>query len=678
MSERLSHIRYSVEELKLLGCRGSLYRIYHELAGASGLKTLTNPVGSPSASIETPSLRTWRQESPAFFVSRSSLFMDAFRERFPGEKDGEQILTSASLAAAGKIVCFSRWIGDYGYPLDWHRNPVRGVSWPSDVHCSKIMAFEPSCGDIKMTWELNRFPHIFALARAYALTRDSRWARVFCEHLISWEDSNTFRAGANWSSGQELAIRSLAWIFGLHVFGHDDSFRENDFQRVMRLLHNHAEHIGRNISFARYAVHNNHLIGEALGLFAVGSLFPWFEKSEAWKETGKNLLENVCLNQFYDDGGYCQLSHNYHRLALHYYLWACRIGECSNNRLSSRIYEILDRSAAYLSAFMNVDGMLPNWGANDGALLNPWTNCEFADFRPLLTAIRYLTSGKRAFPSGPWDEELLWFFGTEALTAGVESYKRTSCNFPVSGLQILRRDGENFLVMRCGTVRDRFAQADQLHVDIWWKGLNVAIDGGSYVYNDELQYHRHFVGTRSHNTVVVDGRDQMHLHRRFKWLFWTKASLLSFDPKGEVTGEHYGYERLKGRIVHRRRVTFLPDGSCLVKDSLSQKRPAEHEFMLHWLINDFPYQIVKKTDSVVVMAFATGRGTLYLLIKSEGKPDFRAVRADSNEERPEGWQARYYGEKVPALSISMTQRSLRDISFVSLFTEDLKRIEEFA
>src|SRR4029079_8013630 len=88
------------------------------------------------------------------------------------------------------------------------------------------------------------------------------------------------------------------------------------------------------------------------------------------------------------------------------------------------------------------------------------------------------------------------------------------------------------------------SQIDMLHLDVWWRGQNVLVDAGSYQYNAAPAWHEHFMRNASHNTVVVDGRDQMLHRRQFKVLYWTRAQLLGFDdgPKRTVTvGEHYGY-----------------------------------------------------------------------------------------------------------------------------------------
>lgn len=671
----------ALKELRELGGRRAVYRLAYEGLNRSGLRRALQPVRDCRSTPEPDYLGHQRVDLAWFRCHRAPFFVSGVSARgavlrtvlSPVQLSG--LLEQADEALAGRIRCFSSWPADYGEPPDWHLNPRRGVSWPRDVHWSRVPAFEPKGGDCKLVWEINRFPHLYTWVRAYALTGDSRWVRAFCNQLKSWEEANPYRAGINWNSGQELAIRAMPWMLALYVFVDDAAFEEEDFKRLMRLLYLHGEHLLANINFARLAVHNNHLIGEALGLYILGSYFPWMKGAVRWRRVGRRLLEGECLGQFYTDGGYCQSSHNYHRLALHYYLWALRSGECLDEPFPRQIYDMLAKSALYLASFMNeADGRLPNWGANDGALLCSWTNCDYSDFRPILNSLRYLTTGKRAFKPGPWDEELLWLWGPGALEAEIDPYPRPQeVAYRESGLYLYREGPGDFAVFRCGSLRDRFGQADQLHVDLWWRGLNVAQDGGSYLYNDELEYHRHFVGTSSHNTVTVDGQDQMRLIRRFKWLELVRAEAKGPWREGDawlVDGAHYGYRRLGG-VVHWRRLAALGDGVYVVVDRVGGEDGSRHNYRMHWLLGDWPYTL-SRDGAWYRVRLETARGEYELAVAAVGPDnrhqsvDFSVVKGQEGQ-APRGWVSRYYGLREPALSVAAGVEGAEELFFVSVF-----------
>ncbi|RLB95626.1 MAG: hypothetical protein DRH50_03620 [Deltaproteobacteria bacterium] len=648
-----------------------IYRAIHELCSKAGLSTRFKPIIFPRDYPQVDlKLSEWKKSKKKFFIPARGEAEEILHSLI-GEYGVNRIIKQAERVAKGKILCFSRIEWDFGYPPDWHLNPLRGTRWPKYVHFSQVLALDDKIGDVKSTWELNRFPHVYYLVRAYYLTGDPHYVKIFTDHLKSWEEENPFRAGVNWASSQEVAIRALAWIYALYAFHEDEAFKEEDFRRLLRLLYLHGLHIEENLNYSRFLVPNNHLIGEALGLYAIGSLFPWFDRASNWKKKGKNLLQGRCLEQFYSDGGYCQASHNYHRLALHYYIWAVRIAECLHETFEGEVYSVLSRSLDYLISFMNMkDGKLPNLGPNDGALLNPWTVCDYSDFRPLLQTLSYITRRKRCFEDGLWDEELLWFFGPTAFASPVDPLVQASSTFPISGLHVLREDGTNFAVLRCGDVRFRSGHADQLHLDLWWMGINIAIDGGSYLYNDELEFHRYFMGTRSHNTVTVDGRDQMKLVRRFTWLGWTKARLLEFSPARSVEGIHCAYRRFRGDIVHRRRVIMLGKGDYIVKDVLTQRKSVTHRYTLHWLLADFEYEFQEKDRWIaIVLRTPVGLYAVEMQAKVDGVP-VRGVmeinRAKLTPE-PDGWYSRYYTEKLPAISVNLTVESDLGVEFWTRF-----------
>jgi len=682
---RLKKFVYLVKELKNLGAKGSLFRISYEFFNRSGTRRCLQPIKpcsniSPKAYLylgkEIMSLQRFRKEKNPFFIPEPVELAAGFK-KIP-QISPENIIREAALAEKGQIKCFSSWFTGFGNPVNWHLNPVRGVSWPASEHWSRVLTYERQCGDCKLTWEINRFPHLYTWFRAYVITRDSRWVKAWTTQLKEWEDANPYRAGLNWNSGQELAIRSLSWIAGLYLFLENENFCEEDFQRLLRLLYLHGEHICANINYAKLAVHNNHLIGEALALYILGSLFPWMRGAGKWKKKGRKFLERDCLRQFYKDGGYCQSSHNYHRLALHYYLWACRAGECLGEPFGKEVYHVLEKSLNYLLAMMNkTDGRLPNWGTNDGALLCPWTSCDYSDFRPVLNAVSYLTTAKRRFGNGPWDEELLWFWGIDALNKPVTEYEyKPITSFPESGLYCLRQDLNDFAVFRCGSLRDRFAQADQLHVDIWWRGLNVARDGGSYLYNDKLEYHNYFMGSGSHNTVTVDGQDQMLLIRRFKWLERVKAGKIVISEDAispEVAGEHYGYYRLPGKVIHRRRVISINNGIYIVIDYLTQEKAIKHRYDLHWLLGPWPCEMAEYQQWwAVCQNTHAGRYNLHTCVLSM---DFRFLKGVNcsvvkgvEGKNPRGWESRYYGNRQAVTSFKVSCLTDKNICFISIFS----------
>ena len=123
-----------------------------------------------------------------------------------------------------------------------------------------------------------------------------------------------------------------------------------------------------------------------------------------------------------------------------------------------------------------------------------------------------------------------------------------------------------------------------LHLDLWWGGLNLFADGGTYGYNDPRHWGEHFKSTAAHNTVEVGGRSQMHPGSRFLWLDWTEGVLLEANEEegGRASGEHSGYCAGGRGIMHRRHVLVADDDWLIVDDLWTEGASPAQEAVLRW------------------------------------------------------------------------------------------------
>src|SRR5208283_3793294 len=110
---------------------------------------------------------------------------------------------------------------DYGDPVNWHLNPLTGRSWKRDVHWTAALRDARQIGDVKLTWEIGRFPHAYLMGRAAAFFPDRAGVleEALSRQLASFEWECPFGYGVHWYSGQEVAIRAVALIFAYHAFG---------------------------------------------------------------------------------------------------------------------------------------------------------------------------------------------------------------------------------------------------------------------------------------------------------------------------------------------------------------------------------------------------------------------------------------------------------------------------
>ena len=619
----------------------------------------------PNLPYEIEEYANWRKNNPVKYLFNQ---VPTIPKKFKWDRD--HVIKEADQYLAGIARYFSKTDFQIGFPPDWHLDPLSNHHLPNNKHWAQIS--EKGETDIKYVWEASRFSQIFSLVRAFAHKQDDHYVNAFWTVIEDWMEKNPPNKGANWKDGQEAALRLLAISFGYFAFFNHKETTAEHIAKITILVGALAERICKNIDYAIFT-RSNHTISEGFGLWLTGTLFPELRNAEKYQKNGKKILEKEAAKQIYPDGSYSMHSLNYHRFVLHIYIFALRIAELNKIELSDCILQAIERSIEYLYNLMDLNtGKMPQYGSNDGALVLPLNSCDFGDYRPLLHAVYYLLHKKRLFPSGPWDEDLFWLFGAEAL--GSEQISKIQLKdyiFLDAGISKLSGN-DNQIFIRCGQLRDRPSHADQLHVDLWWQNKNIAVDAGTYMYGGEGYWKNGLAKTNVHNTICVDQEDQMQQFSRFIWVNWSQGSVLSHDNNNKFKywqGQHNGYLRLKDPVLHKRSVISLNGEGWLIVDHASGN--AQHDFTLNWLL-DRNFSMVGGEENTLQISLQSK------LIKAKfgvigGQLVFSTISADPASTR--GWISRYYGHKEPALSVQLNKQD-HEVMFWSFFGNETFTIEQ--
>lgn len=619
----------------------------------------------PNIPNEIEGYANWRKNNPIAYLFNQ---VPTIPKKIKWDRD--HVIKEADQYLAGITRFFSKTDFQIGFPPDWHLDPFLNHHLPNNKHWSQIS--EKGATDIKYVWEASRFSQIFSLVRAFAHKQDDHYVNAFWTVIEDWMEKNPPNMGANWKDGQEAALRLLAISFGYFAFLNHNETTAERIAKITILVGALAERICKNIDYAIFT-RSNHTISEGFGLWLAGTLFPELRNAEKYQKNGKKILEKEAAKQIYPDGSYSMHSLNYHRFVLHLYIFAIRIAELNKIELSDCIYQAIERSIEYLYHLIDLNtGKMPQYGSNDGALVLPLNSCDFGDYRPLLQAGYYILHKKRLFPSGPWDEDLFWLFGAEALTSEqLSKIQLKDYVFLDAGISKLSGN-DSHLFIRCGHLRDRPSHADQLHVDLWWRNKNIVVDAGTYMYGGEGYWKNGLAKTNVHNTICVDQEDQMQQFSRFIWVNWSQGSVLSHDKGNKFKfwqGQHNGYLRLKNPVLHKRSVISLNGKGWLFVDHASGN--AQHNFTLNWLLdNDF--SMVDGEENTLQISIQSK------LINAKfgaigGQFIFSTISADPASTR--GWMSRYYGHKEPALSVQLNNQD-HEVIFWSFFGDESFTIEQ--
>lgn len=662
-----------IEVVKNMGLAWTSFRIKYELEKKLGLiekkfkpielsnEELIDHMDIDGGNILHDFKKYIKYNSNKFFFNTQKL-LDA-QDVFFTQDITNNVINDADNICNNKFLYFNKSIAKF-QTIEWNVNPFSGKKAPLDKHWIKISDLGADFGDIKFIWELSRFPFVYSLVRAYRITSDEKYVVKFWELLESWIASNPLEIGVNYKCGQEMSLRIMAWIFGLYAFlDHKESTNQR-ITTLVKFIYYHISHVDKHFEFALKSVKNNHAISEAAGMYTVGLLFPFFKESKKWRKKGKYYLEKEGLRQIYKDGSYLQHSMNYQRLVVQNYTWVLQLAKLNGDSFSEELITRFKNCVKFL--YNNQDGKtgyLPNYGMNDGALIHPLSSNDYLDYRPQLNAAWHVLAGRRLYENGLHDENLLWICGEEALNSPIENCLRKSKGYSVGGYYNLQGEG-SFGLVRCGTYKDRPNQADMLHLDLWSNGENILTDAGTFSYNTDEEWLKYFNGTSSHNTIMINNKDQMEKASRFMWLNWTKSKLISFNQyeDGMVTfeGDHYGYKPL----THRRGVIHYKGQWVIIDDVFGDFSHEKDSFSLSWLFG--VRDVVKVKTNEWVLKTDKQKWNLSII----ESPSYKDKLYEGSIEPTKGWRSLYYGEKEPVSQLNINMKENKKIRIITVLSKD--------
>ncbi|WP_229215858.1 alginate lyase family protein [Dyadobacter frigoris] len=509
-----------------MGWQYTGFRIWYEIQRRTGILKLRFPVNPPGKKMVT--LEEWRTIPVNFFFSDQFLESN-FEERHP---DYRALSKRVEAIHQNRFLYFgSKW---FTVP-DWLTNPQNGFQYDVTKHWTEIPDFSRKAGDIKYVWEKSRFTFLYDLIRYdHHFGRDQS-ETVFLQ-IESWIDHNPVNCGPNWRCSQEITIRVLNWTFALQYYKKSSALNDELLSKILNSIYQQMRHVAENIHFSRIAIRNNHALTEALGLYLIGLLYPFFDESGNWKRNGKKWFAEEIAYQVYDDGTFLQFSMNYHRVLVQLLTWAIQLADLNHESWNEVVYDRARKSLKFLQTCQDTKtGWLPNYGNNDGALFFPLTDCHFRDFRPQLLALATVLEEKCNYGNGPWKEESVWL----NLNPDTIEDKTLREDFQIStflkGGYYVLRDHYTITFLRCGSYQNRPFQSDNLHLDIWVDGENILRDAGSYQYNTDQKWTNYFSGTASHNTVILGDHDQMRKGKRFIWYDWIKKGEGNWKEENDAT-----------------------------------------------------------------------------------------------------------------------------------------------
>lgn len=479
------------------------------------------------------------------------------------EKEKIRIVEEADNILEGKIKTFSSLELDYGNPISWNKNPITNQLISLNDKWYQISDFDKKKGDIKIIWEPSRMSQLLKLARAYILTKNKKYYLNFSFQLKDWYEKNKYSYGPNYKCGQENALRMINIIISSDIFRNYQLLTKEDEKYIRNIISGSYKKIFSNFYYAKNCIKNNHTISELVGLI-VGA---WCSNNEKLMKKYFKTLEKELDKQFFNDGGYIQFSFNYQRLSLQLVEFILSIKKELNLEFSERVLEKFKKSILLLNNLINKNGDIPNYGANDGALIFPVTSCDYRDFRPIINTIYYLLEKEILFKKDLFIEEIYWFSPDEEIKLELYNEKnimKESKSYNESGLYTLVNADDSFMMIVAQKLKSRPSQMDQFHIDLWHNEVNVLCDTGSYSYASEIG--KILSSTQGHNTLKIENLEQMSKKGAFLIYDWIKLEEVEWNIE-KFKGKYYS----KNGYFHQRSIS-LKNNEYMIEDIVEVRK----------------------------------------------------------------------------------------------------------
>ena len=464
-----------------------------------------------------------------------------------------------------------------GRDIRWRRDYSTGTE-TGIIYFRRIPYLDVArAGDHKSIWEINRHQHLVLLAQAYLLSGRETFLAEIVSQLESWFAQNPFQRSINWASALEVAFRTLSWIWVYHLVGHrfSNTFRH----RFLEELYRHGLHLEVNLSY--YFSPNTHLLGEAVALHALGSLFPHFPHAKRWEETGARVVRKELDRQVLADGCHFELSAYYHVYALDMFLFhAVLLGPHS---VDAGVYaDKLPRMAVFLDALIGSSGSLPFFGDDDGGrFFHPYGPRDRFGLATLATCGAFLNRPEWIRDPRYLDEQAAWWIGpghgsvTQARPQSPTVNR--SARFADSGLIVMAAQDVQVLIDTgsFGPGRAGHSHADTLSLVVRLGKEQILIDPGTYTYVADPVWRDRFRGTAAHNTIRIDGLDQAIPGGPFAWQSRPHVEVLEWEssPGSDILTAACSYAGLR----HQRKIVFNKSGLWLVVLDRLEAGPEGHE-----------------------------------------------------------------------------------------------------
>ncbi|MDO8954852.1 MAG: alginate lyase family protein [Gammaproteobacteria bacterium] len=565
------------------------------------------------------------------------------------------LISQADKITKHKLSYFHLRDHDHGHPIQWNKDHGSDIDAPIGLAQKIDYRDFNEAGDCKLVWEPNRHQHLVVLARAYRASGNEKYAWEIKKQLESWLDQCPYGYGMNWRSPMELSIRLINWVWVIDLTLESGIFSGTFRDQLLHSIYLHLREI--TMKYSRGSSANNHLIGEAGGVFIATSYFPQLTNATKWQSESFEILCREIELQTFMDGSNKELALEYQFFVIQFFLLCGLVGKWCGKEFPPQYWRNVERQLLFIGRLQEGGGNPVFYGdADDGYVLN--LGDSHIDPKPLLGAGALLfNNGQYKAWAPDYSQSLRWLFGAvgreqfDSIAPSKEGNHLLSHAFQDSGFYLLQsghpnEDDRISVLFDCGQLGfgtiAAHGHADALSFTLKAFGEDLIIDPGTYDYFTYPEWRQYFRSTLAHNTLEVDGQDQSVMLGLFLWGKRAAARCLDWQPSdngGMVKGEHNGYGRLEDPVLHRR--TLQLDGNKRILD-ITDEVVAKEQHTIRLAFHFAPTCTLEQLDETGFRVTGQNGCAILRLEKNLSAEIFYG-----NLQPPLGWASNGYHRKQP-------------------------------
>ncbi|MBQ3368004.1 alginate lyase family protein [bacterium] len=481
-------------------------------------------------------------------VFRKAVFSDHFvglNLDFVSKEEWDKILLDAEELCKGSYQI-------YNYPhfihKDWLQDPISGhrIKKAFNVTFIRISSLVGRV-DVKNYWEMGHLHPVLTLAEAYWYTNNEKYAKRALEIALSFIKANPCGKTIHWKCCMDVAIRAVNLCQMAFLIRKNKEYLKKQ-SIIAESLAEHMIFISENYENLGDRP-NNHYLTDLTGVIVVGVFldknYPPCDLIQRLSADAVERLNAELKKQLYSDGFDYENSSYYH----------CFVTEL----VSASLQTLKDNDVPFPNSMQKTCDKMLN--------ICKW----LGSFNQQLPLIGDQDGSRLYLPTGFFDFDRCNF----SYLSKMNSFDSAShFNITDSGIVKLQ-NGHLVAYIKCGNIgtggKGVHDHNDQLSVTVFYRGMPIVIDSGTYLYTKAPADRRKYRSTRAHSTLFIDGVEQNDIDSNLFYIKNGKSGKINNYSATSFSGE-FTYE---SGVVHARRIVIY-ENEIIIKDKFSDPQLSAH------------------------------------------------------------------------------------------------------